>query len=204
MAILDSSTEVGSHSLAHALSLTIGTVKISRNQYCFPYTWHRRWQNDHNALEVGFKNTSPELHSVSFKGMQPINAIPKYIFTERQDFEDFQSELRGKRLEDTFEIRQILSASSSKNGEATDQHLKIWRDHVTQECSVSFYTSAAPKPRHVEFQLAMFEQHLGQKGDVEICMNFMGAEPKRARTFSKAFSRSPTERTTSSSNTTGK
>jgi hypothetical protein len=136
--------------------------------------------------------------------MEAINAIPKYIFTKRQDFEDFQSELRGKHLEDTFEIRQILSALSSRNGEATDQHLKIWRDHVTQECSVSFYASAVPKPRHMEFNLALFEQRLGQIGDMEVCINFIGAESKRARTFSTAFSRSPTERTASSSSTTGK
>jgi hypothetical protein len=39
----------------------------------------------------------------------------------------------------------------------------------------------------------MLDQQPSSTGDVEICMNFIGhGEPKRARTFSKAFSRSPT------------
>lgn len=177
-------------------------VKSSRKEPCFPYTWHRRWQNDHHGLEIGFKGTAPEAHSISFKGAPAISAIPKYIFTEPKDFEDFQSELRGKQLEATFEVRKITCASSSKNGEATDQHLKIWRDHSSQEFSISFYASAIPKPRHMEFPLAMFDQQTVVKGDDEICINFIGhGEPKRARTFSKAFSRSPTERSTSSATT---
>jgi hypothetical protein len=175
---------------------------VPRTQSCFPYTWHRRWQenHDHDALEVGFKGTTADAHSISFKGGPAISAIPKYIFNEPKDFRDFQSELRGKRLEDTFEVRQIMSASSSRNGEATDQHVKIWKDYVTKECSVSFYASAIPDPRHREFPLAMFEQELNKRGDVQLCLNFaLGAEPKRARTFSKAFSRSPTETTLSTS-----
>jgi hypothetical protein len=172
---------------------------------CYPYTWHRRWQekHDHDALEVSFIGTTAEAHSISFKGAPAISAIPKYIFNEPKDFRDFQSELRGKVLEDTFEVRQITSASSSRNGEATDQHLKIWKDYVTKECSVSFYASAIPHPCHKEFPLAMFEQELNKRGDVQLCLNFaLGAEPKRGRTFSKAFSRSPTE-TTFSTSTSG-
>jgi hypothetical protein len=179
-------------------------VKSTPNEPCFPYTWHRRWRNEHHALEIGFKGTSAEAHSISFKGAPATTAIPKYIFAEKNDFEDFQSELRGKYLEDTFEVRQIMCASSSRNGEATDQHLKLWKDHSTNEFSISFYASAIPKPRHMEFPLAMFEQQTNPKDDLEVCINFIGqTEAKKARTFSKAFSRSPTERSTSSASTKG-
>jgi hypothetical protein len=136
--------------------------------------------------------------------MPAISAMPKYIFSKVEDFEDFQSELRGKHLEATFEARQIMHASSSRNGEATDQHLKIWKNHSTHEFSISFYASAIPKPRHVEFPLAMFEQQTSSSGDFEVSINFVRhEEPKKARNFSKTFSRSPTERTTSSASTTG-
>lgn len=185
--------------------LTSRAVKSPRNEPCFPYTWHRRWRNEHSALEIGFKGTAPELHSISINGAPAVSAIPKYIFAEIKDFEDFQSELRGKHLVDTFEVRQIMCASSSRIGEATDQHLKFWKDHNTHEFSISFYASAIPKPRHVEFPIAMFNQQTSSKGGFEICISFIEhGEPKRARTFSKAFSRSPTERSTSSASTTGK
>jgi hypothetical protein len=152
-------------------------------------------------------DTASDAHSISFKGATPIWAVPKYIFTKRKDFEDFQSELRGKRLVGTFEVRKIESAVSTKFGEATDQHLKIWKDYATKECSISFYASAISKPRHREFPLAMLEQELGfnKKVKEELRLNFIRGppEPKRARTVSKAFSRSPSEATTWT-DTTGK
>jgi hypothetical protein len=205
LGISDIDTEVSYLIFPTETRLILLAVKRSRSEPCFPYTWHKRWQKDHNALEIGFKGTAPEAHSISFKGAPAISAMPKYIFAERKDFEDFQSELRGKHLEATFDVSQITCASSSKNGEATDQHLKIWRDFSSQEFSISFYASAIPKPRHMEFPLAMFDQQTSSKKEFEICINFVGhGEPKRARTFSKAFSRSPTERSTSSASTTGK
>ena len=92
----------------------------------------------------------------------------------------------------------------SKNGEATDQHLKIWRDPVSQECSISFYASAISKPRHVEYPINMFNSHISVNDDVELCLSFVGAEElKRTPSLSMVFSRSPTEKTTSSSSTTG-
>ncbi|TAQ85276.1 hypothetical protein B7494_g6409 [Chlorociboria aeruginascens] len=178
------------------------TVKYSRtetNRCIYPYTWHSRWENDHLPFQVDFIGTTPDCHSVSFKGVAPLTAVPTYIFTREKDFLDFQSEVRGKNLEGTFEIRQICSALS-RSKDATDQHLKLWRDHVTQDFSLSYYASASPKSRHVEFPISMFEPQMKEKGkdkrDIEVTLHFQGTvEPKRSSTFAKAFSRSPTERT---------
>jgi hypothetical protein len=173
-------------------------IKTPCSETCYPYTWHSRWKNAHGPLEVDFTGTSADAHSISFKGAPPITAMPKYVFTEPQDFKDFQSEVRGKQLEDTFEMRKVSSAASSRNGEATDQHLKIWRDFLSQECSVSFYASAAPKPRHVEFPFNVFDQTAEPGGPFNLRLNFLvAAEPKRARTFSKAFSRPSTDKSVS-------
>lgn len=182
--------------------LRLHTVKVPRTQSCFPYTWHRRWQNSDGSgpLVIDFKDTTPDAHSISFKGATPIYAVPKYYFTRRKDFEDFQSELRGKRLVGTFEVRKIDSAVSAKYGEATDQHLKIWKDYATKECSISFYASAISKPRDREFPLAMLEQEVGlnKKVKEELRLNFIRGTPetRRSRTVSRAFSRSPSEATT--------
>lgn len=177
------------------------TVRLPLGELCYPYTWHRRWHRDHAALEIVFKGGPSETHWVSFKGETPINTIPKYIFTNEEDFRDFQGEVRGKHLEDTFDIRKITSAISSKNGEATDQHLKIWRDHDSHECAISFYASAAANPRHVEVPIAKFDQDIVLKGATDIRLNFVTIETKLSRTFSKPFSRPPTDRSSSSSTT---
>ena len=155
---------------------------------------------------IEFKNTSPEAHSITFKGETAPPAVPKYIFSKQEDFEDFQSELRGKRLEATFDVRKISTASSAKYGDATKQQLKIWHDLIKRECSVSYYASVIKDSHHREFPLVMFEQELGvdKTTNEKLTLNFaLLPEPKRARTYSSAFSRSPTEATTAT-NTTGK
>ena len=173
---------------------------MPRNQPCFPYTWHRKFKTE--GYVIDFKDTPPEAHSISFKGAAPIAAVPKYVFAKQKDYEDFQSELRGKKLEATFEVRKIASADATKLGEATDQHLKIWQDFITKECSISFYASAIQKPRHKEFPLAMFEPTVGfdKKAKEQLNLSFsQTAEPKRSH--SRAFSRSPTEASTATNTT---
>lgn len=206
--ISDIATKVNLSSYLIVLPLMLWTVKIPRTQSCFPYTWHRKWQKDdaHGPFVVDFIDTLPEAHLISFKDARPVAAVPKYIFAKHADFEDFQSELRGKRLKATFEVRKIWSAASTRLGEATDQHLKLWQDYNTKECSVTFYASAIKEPRHREFPLAMFEQELGcdKRAKNQLSLNFtLVLGKKRSRTYSKAFSRSPTETTTYTS-TTGK
>ncbi|KIN05145.1 hypothetical protein OIDMADRAFT_177451 [Oidiodendron maius Zn] len=177
-------------------------IKLPRNQPCFPYTWHRKFKTE--GYVIDFKDTPLESHSISFKGAAPISAVPKYIFAKQKDYEDCQSELRGKKLEVTFEVRKISSAASSKLGEATDQHLKIWQDFITRECSISFYASAISKPQHKEFPLSMFQQALGfdKRVKEQLNLSFLSTpETKRARTYSRAFSRSPTEASTATNTT---
>lgn len=184
--------------------LTCRAVKAPRTQACFPYTWHRKWQK--KGFVIDFLDAPPGAHSISFKGETAISAVPKYVFTQQKDSEDFQSELRGKRLEGTFEIRKISSAAvSNRYGEATDQHLKIWQDYSSKECTVSFYASAVSEPGHKEFPLVVFDQELGfdKKMKEEMTLNFVLAnEKKHSRAYSKDLSRSPTEATTAT-NTTG-
>lgn len=173
-------------------------IRRPSGEACYPYTWHSKWKSRHMDLEISFTGTAPDAHSISFKGAPATIAMPTYLFTESQDFRDFQSEVRGKKLEDTFEVRLISSANAAKNGEATDQHLKIWRDNLSQDCSISFYASAAPKPRHLEFPLNAFDQVLRTDGRLDLRLNFLaGMEPKRARTFSRPLSRPSTDRSIS-------
>lgn len=121
------------------------------------------------------------------------NGTPKYIFTKRQDFNDFQSEVRGKHLEGIFDVRRISSGAWVDNRDATDQQMTIWRDHVTREFSISFYADNLPKPGFIEFPLAVFGEEVEQNGTaVEIQMRLSKAQSKRARTVSKVFSASPT------------
>jgi hypothetical protein len=106
--------------------------------------------------------------------------------------------VRGKDLVASFNFRKILSSSSPKggNGEATDQHLKIWRDRITQDHSLSFYANAIEKPRDFEFPINFCSQELpGKNTGREVELNFSIAGEKRK--FSKAFSRSSTSSTES-------
>ncbi len=156
-------------------------------------------------MEVTFikGNPPPENHSVIFKGQPAPPGIPYYVFSNPKDFKEFQSEVRGKDLIDSFDVRQIRAGSSDRKGEATDQHLKIWRDRLTQEYSISYYASAIDIPTHVEFPFSMFNQEMCPKEGLETGLDFrLAAESKRK--FSKAFSRSPTERTDSSIASSGK
>lgn len=181
--------EFGKLRLAHRVSLP-------SNQPCFPFTWHQRWK-DHDPLEVTFKGTAPECHSIVFKGQSVGPGVPRYIFTTQKDYIDFQSQVRGKELVCSVDFRQLKTATSAKLGEATDQQLTIWRDYITQEHSISFYASAAEKPQHVEFPVAMFNQDLKSADDEHVELDFTVVAETKGR-LSKAFSRSPTERSTSS------
>jgi hypothetical protein len=151
-------------------------IKLLPNQDFYPYTWHSRWKKH---LEVTFKGGTPDSHSLMIKGCLVSSEIPCYAFTKDMDYREFQGEVRGKNLVDLFEFRQIKTASSSRNGEATDQHLKIWRDRSTRNHSISFYASAAEKPRDLEFPLRILKQEPSTDG-LEIVLDFtLAVEPKR-------------------------
>lgn len=181
--------------------LTFYVVKGSRAQSCFPYTWYRDFQE--KEFVIDFKTAAPDAHSISFKGAAPLYGTPKYIFTKKEDFEDFQSELRKKRLEATFDALKVSTSSSSKFPDASKQQLKIWHDVDRHVRSVSYFANSMKVGQHREFPLAMFEQELGfdKSEKAKMTLNFtLAPERKRPRTGSSVLSRSPTELT----NTIGK
>jgi hypothetical protein len=147
-------------------------VKLSSKQQCYPYTWNSR---SHPPLEVTFKGMAEGNHTVAFKG-KPIDlqsAIPRYIFSNLSDFIAFQSAVRGKDFIDSFPITKISSDSSSKYGDATDQHLKIWRDRETREFSVSFYASVLKRPRDLEFPFRAIRKEIERgKRSHEVILRF--------------------------------
>jgi hypothetical protein len=114
----------------------------------------------------------------------------------KHDFEDFQSELRGKQLEATFDALKVSTSSSSKFGDASKQQLKIWRDVDKQVRTVSYFANSMRVGQHREFPLAMFEQELGfdKSERTKMTLKFaLDHERKRSRTGSSILSRSPTD-----------
>jgi hypothetical protein len=157
---------------------------------CYPYTWHSKWEK-HERLEVTFKGLPPDWHTVKFKGQTLGPGTPIYIFETKEDYEDFQGEVRGMELIDYFEFREIKPASSSSIGEATNQNLKIWREPASQEYSLSYYANAADKPRDLEFPFTMLnlEKSTNEDSVVELCFNVSGDSKRKA---SKSLGRSST------------
>jgi hypothetical protein len=106
--------------------------------------------------------------------------------------------VRGKELVDYFEFGRIKTGSSTKNGEATDQHLKIWRHRITQGHSISFYASAAEKAGDLEFPVSMFNQDFESKDGLKVNLDFTIAIEQK-RVYTKKQSRSGTWTTAASS-----
>lgn len=100
-----------------------------------------------------------------------MSAIPTYIFTERQDFEDFQSEVRGKLLKASFEVRKIDSASSGISGLARDEDLKFWEDNENGHF-ISFYTNRERKSQHVELPLSGFDKEVRLRFNLNVRIYF--------------------------------
>ncbi|OBT88392.1 hypothetical protein VE02_02296 [Pseudogymnoascus sp. 03VT05] len=123
-------------------------IKLGSTQRCYPYTWNGG--KSHSALEVTFTQGN---HSFFFKGKQEElgSTIPRYVFSNLADFTDFQSAVRNKFFLGAFAIDKISSETSRRNGDATYQHLKIWRDKETRQCSLSFYGNSLEKARDLEF-----------------------------------------------------
>jgi len=129
------------------------SVKLRHRQSCYPYTWHSTWNR---KLEVTFKGPSSESHNVKFYKRTASPGIPRYVFIKYDDYVEFQSQVRGEVLIGYFDFKRIGTASSKR--EATDQHLKIWKNPITQDHSISFYASAAKEPSDLEFSISMFKQ----------------------------------------------
>jgi hypothetical protein len=150
---------------------------------------------------VTFKGPSLESHTVKFYNQIAGPGIPSYEFTRHEDYMEFQSQVRGEDLIDYFDFKRIETASSKK--EATDQHLKIWKNRITQDHSISFYASAAEKPGDLEFPISMFKQDIESKDDILVNLDFLIVEESKGRLFKKP-SRSSTGKSGSSISSSGK
>jgi hypothetical protein len=138
-----------------------------------------------------------ESHSVMVYGQPVGSGIPFYTFTKREDYMEFQTQVRGEVLVDYFDFRRIDTAASKP--EATDQHLKIWKNRITEDHSISFYASAAKKATDLEFPISMFKQGIDTKESWHVDLDFLIAnESKRGMSISKGPSRSSTEKSGSS------
>lgn len=178
-------------------------IRLPAEDPCYPYTWHSNFQKG-STFKVNFKEAPVKSHKISRNGGEQmhVSLIPIYWFNDIRDYEDFQAQVRGKLLEGRFDVGTVRSAASSKKlPDATDQHLKIWKDCLTKECSLSYYASNSEKPQHLEFPLKMFQSEtiVTEKGDLRL--NFTTATPPKKRAFSKAFSKSPTESSVASTAT---
>ncbi|KFY70642.1 hypothetical protein V499_09023, partial [Pseudogymnoascus sp. VKM F-103] len=159
-------------------------IKLGSTQRCYPYTWN---SGTHPALEVTFTQGS---HSLYFKGKpQDLGTtIPRYVFANIADFTDFQSAVRNKFFLGAFAVNKISSETSRKNGDATYQHLKIWRDKETGQCSLSFYGNSLEKARDLDFPFKYIKRDPEPtKSDKEIVLRFDPLPLSQLRTTSPSI-----------------
>lgn len=147
-----------------------------------------------------FKGPSSESHNVKFYERTASPGVPSYVFTKHEDYMEFQSQVRGEELIDYFDFNRIGTASSKK--EATDQHLKIWKNPITQDHSISFYASVAEKPSDLEFPISMFKQDIKSKDGILLNLDFLITEESKGQLFKKP-SRSSTGKSGSSISSSG-
>lgn len=144
-------------------SLTCNSVQKPSRGPCFPYTPYNIWDKERThtgdrrlVVDFHYKSTESVKHYISFNG-NPIPEAPKYIFTDRRDFENFQSEVCGKVLKDSFEVESIKSDSSGVSSLASYRDLKFWED-IDGRHIISFYINREHESRHVAFPLAAFKK----------------------------------------------
>ncbi|OBT50623.1 hypothetical protein VE04_08669, partial [Pseudogymnoascus sp. 24MN13] len=158
-------------------------IKLGSTQRCYPYTWN---SGTHPALEVTFTQGS---HSLYFKGKpQDLGTtIPRYVFANIADFTDFQSAVRNKFFLGAFAVNKISSETSRRNGDATYQHLKIWRDKETGQCSLSFYGNSLEKARDLDFPFKYIKRDPETKSDKELVLRFDPLPLSQLRTTSPSI-----------------
>lgn len=129
-------------------------------------------------------------HSLYFKGKpQDLGTtIPRYVFANIADFTDFQSAVRNKFFLGAFAVNKISSETSRRNGDATYQHLKIWRDKETGQCSLSFYGNSLEKARDLDFPFKYIKRDPEPtKSDKEIVLRFDPLPLSQLRTTSPSI-----------------
>lgn len=79
----------------------------------------------------------------------------KYFFTDSGDRDRFQSDVRRKDLEQTFDISTVECDTSSKL--TANETLTLWHGRYDDKpCSISFFINTDPQ-RHVEFLIRLFQ-----------------------------------------------
>jgi hypothetical protein len=176
-------------------------VKLDPRQSCYPYTWHRKFTDQ--GLEVTFTGQPKETHSIQVYQQSLGPVVPFYRFTKHEDYVEFQAQVRGEELVDYFNFRRINTAVSKP--EATYQHLKIWKNRITQDHSLSFFANAAKKAVDLEFPISMFKQEIDTKDSLLVDLDFLVTnESKRGMSTLKNPSSSSTEKSESSTSSSGK
>ena len=82
---------------------------------------------------------------------------PHYKFFSEEDCKLFQDSIRSKDLVLVYDVDKISFKTSDSLGDATDQHLKIWREFDGGQFALSFFANNPSDPkgrRHREFRLA--------------------------------------------------
>lgn len=117
------------------------------------------------------------------------------MFTKHEDYMEFQSQVRGKELIGYYNFNKIGTSSQT---EAIDQHLKIWKNRITQDHSISFYASLAKSAIDQEFPISMLKHDVKSEDDMTVRLDFVIVEESKGRLFKK-HSRSSTGRSVGSS-----
>jgi hypothetical protein len=181
--------------------LTAPVEGVSRD-LILPYTWHSKFKS-HRLYELTFKGLDTQCHSVSFRNSPASLSVPKYVFVDKGDFKNFQEQISGNVLVDTFETHRISSAISpvfQKRivGDAIDQQLKCWKNPLTQRYTVSYYASNMRPPTHLEFKLGGMHYDASESNDNKHRFSFseksleQEVPARQSRTFSWGLSRAST------------
>ena len=82
----------------------------------------------------------------------------EYVFSTIDNLKDFQGDVRGKDLIETFDFDKIISERRPRNlGEATFQDLKIWQDRTyPYRHTISFFASTSTN-KPLEFSILWFQ-----------------------------------------------
>lgn len=166
-------------------------LKVPSDGDLHPYTKHASLKS---PLEVSFLRK----HTVIVCG-NVYNDDPVYKFTTLEACDLFQSSIFNKELLHTFEIDRIASKRFNKRGgEATYQHLKLWRNFRDQRHFISFFANNSASPCHMEFPVTWFQMPAEWKDEKPARLEFhqpiQARRPRRSS--SNAFRSSSTEKTT--------
>ncbi|KAL9130767.1 MAG: hypothetical protein Q9217_001115 [Psora testacea] len=116
-------------------------------------------------------------HAIIINGLERYNDDPVYKFVQAEDCNMFQSSIRNKNLMCTFEISKIASEVSRDKGEATFQHLKLWKNFSNQDHAITFFANLRDL-RHMEFPVAWFQALVEMDKEKPIRLEFH--KPKRS------------------------